>query len=103
MNCGILPVTLRTVYLSLTYTKTDGILRGSSESFAKNLEARAGFCDCSEKVSKQIIAEVEDSCHTLTLSKCSLLTINPHHMLLFYSILFYMLWLIGVFCKRKTL
>lgn len=33
----------------------------------KNTEEMAGFCDCSEKLSKQIIAEVEDGCRTLTL------------------------------------
>lgn len=68
-----------------------------------NTEAMAGFCDCSEKLSKQIIAEAEDSCHTITLSHCSLSTMNPRHMLLFYGVLFYWFHMvISATCNRKT-
>lgn len=69
-----------------------------------NTEAMAGFCDCSKKLSKQIIAEAEDSCHTITLSNCSPSTMNPRHMLLFYGVLFYGIhMLISAFCNTKIL
>lgn len=69
-----------------------------------NTEAMAGFCDCSKKLSKQIIAEAEDSCHTITLSNCSLSTMNPRHMLLFYGVLFYGIHMvISAFCNTKIL
>lgn len=69
-----------------------------------DIEEMAGFCDCSEKLSKKIIAEAEDSCHTATMSKCSLSTMNPHHILLFSGVFFHRIsMVISVFSNRNIL
>lgn len=51
--------------------------------FQYNTEAMAGFHECSRKLSKQIVAEVEDG------SKYSLSTMKSRCMLPFYLVIFY--------------
>lgn len=51
--------------------------------FQYNTEAMAGFHECSRKLSKQIVAEVEDG------SKCSLSTMKSRCVLPLYGVIFY--------------